>query len=204
MTYFWLHSKYLAHFWRDDIFLTSLQTFWSYNKPFVGMTCFDVMTCFCFHDKRFDIMTYFGLNDKHLAYFWRHDKACDVMTNFLLHDDVFWQTFLSNDEHFVIMTCAYIHHDEHFYVMTYFWCHEILLTWHHDEFLMWPTFWCHNVCSTFWHHGERFDVMEVFDDVTYPYVIDVITYFCSDHAHGVVYFGYWLGTVVKYCTQSSV
>ena len=27
---------------------------------------------------------------------------------------------------------------------------------------------------------------------------------CSDRAHGIVYFGYWLGTVVKYCTRNGL
>ena len=27
---------------------------------------------------------------------------------------------------------------------------------------------------------------------------------CSDRAQGIVYYGYWLGTVVKYCTRNSL
>ena len=33
---------------------------------------------------------------------------------------------------------------------------------------------------------------------------DSYMYTCSDRAHGIVYLGYWLGTVDKYCARNSL
>ena len=103
------------------------------------MTCFYIMTNFLTSWRIFDFMT------NHLAYLWR--------------DDIFlmsWQTFWSNDEPFVIMTCLDI--------MT-----KVLTpgrtVWRHGVFL---ASW-----RIFWRNHERFEIMtnfradKLFDVITY-------------------------------------
>ena len=165
MTNFWCHGE------RFDVMIW----FWHYDE------LIEVLTSFWRHGNFFYIMTHFWLHDKHLAYLWRHDKAFDVMTC-----STWWHLF---DKPFEIMTNILLSWRVYFMtnILTSgltFWRYDVFLAlWDifnimtnvltswcvHDIMtnLMRPTFCCHNVCSTFWHHGERFDVMEVFGNMTY-------------------------------------
>ena len=129
------------------------------------------------HDTLFDIMTCFWLHDKHLTYLWRHDTLCDMMTS-----------FLCPDEPFEVMTNTLSSWFGFLYIMTNiltpgraFWRNDVFLaSWRIFDVItntlkssliydIMTIFLCDtffDVCSTFWNHGESFDVMKVFDNMT--------------------------------------
>ena len=90
MTYFWLHGKHLAYFWRD-VLLTSWRTFWSN----VIMTCFDTMTKVL--TSRWTVWRIFGV----MTYFWCHSvcSTFDVMEVLMT-----WHTFLRHEAPFTCFT----------------------------------------------------------------------------------------------------
>ena len=111
--------------------------------------------------------------------FWRHDVFLTSMRTFWSHDMFLtsWQTFF-----YIFLTSWRV-----FDVMRCLWLHDKLFNMTSWRFL---TFWHHVVGCTYWRHSERYDVMELFDDMMYFFYVltHLFTSRLTFWRHGLFYF----------------
>ena len=128
-------SDAMACFWCHDVFLTSWQTFWHYDKRLDIMTFLTLWRTFWSNDDLFDIMTYVAIIDVMTNVltpwnfittwhtFWRPGAPFDAMElyNDMTHFLTSWFTFWRHDYLFDVMVFVLLY-DKPFVIMTYF-CH---------------------------------------------------------------------------------
>ena len=189
MTCFWLHDKLLWHtsdvmtnlltsrrvFDVNDVFLTCL---WHHDLLFeVCCTFGDVMTDFVTASRVFVWYT-FWYYDVFMSCqtFWSYDKPFGIMMCLWRYDDsLIWQTVWRHDvfmalwRFFDMTNC--LTSWRVYGVMTILWYDKLIdimtCLWRYDDSLIWQTVWRHDVCCTYLRHGEHFDAMDLFDNITH-------------------------------------